>query len=35
MEVDMRHDEFVGQVQARARLADTGRAESAIRVTLA
>jgi uncharacterized protein (DUF2267 family) len=33
-EVDMQHDEFVGQVQARARLADTGRAESAIRATL-
>jgi uncharacterized protein (DUF2267 family) len=30
----MQHDALVGQVQARGRLPDTGRAESAIRATL-
>ena len=30
----MTHDEFVGQVQARARLASSGEAEAAIRATL-
>ncbi|GDY32082.1 DUF2267 domain-containing protein [Gandjariella thermophila] len=30
----MRHDEFVGQVQARARLASRGEAERATRATL-
>lgn len=30
----MQHDQFVGQVQARARLADTGEATTAIRATL-